>query len=234
MTLTKDSSKPGSSARRDLAGLPPTIRVPWEALSSDAGVYAMVVSASSEVLGANAGWHRLLGQSNLVGRTLPEILGKDFAAERQVVHDRILASGHAETVLGMFGGQLLRTVMRAAPLTEVGDESAILATSCVASEGMDLSGLPLATHHDLGDLQSLTEREFELFHHLGRGCSSEEAADFMHRSTRTIEWHRASLGDKLSCDNRVQIARAAIAAGVTAVSIDTLRRIHRAAKPRSA
>jgi hypothetical protein len=55
----------------------------------------------------------------------------------------------------------------------------------------------------------------------------------MHRSTRTVEWHRASLGQKLHCDNRVELARIAIESGITAVDVPfltALRKNARAAK----
>lgn len=206
--------------------------IPWEALSTDAGAFAMVVDPRANIAFASPTWNLILGLSQVSGKPLSDAMGKDFASERQLIHDRVLSGGKPESLLGMVGGHLLRTTFRCVPLSEAPPEPGVLATSCILREGMDLDGVPLAVHHDLGHLQGLTERELELLHHMGNGCSSEDAAERMHRSTRTIEWHRASLGEKLRCDNRVQLARIAIASGLTAVGIETLRLIHRSAKGR--
>jgi hypothetical protein len=56
----------------------------------------------------------------------------------------------------------------------------------------------------------------------------------MHRSTRTVEWHRASLGQKLRCGNRVQLARIAVRAGLGAVDIEFIRALsHATPKPKA-
>lgn len=234
MNLTNDVPRLTGLQARGWEGLSPTVRIPLEALGSDAGILTMLVDATGTVVFANPAWNRLLDVPQVTGHTVTELLGEAMAAERQQIRDRVLASKNPESILDMVGGVLLRTTRRPIDSAEDGVHDCVLVTSCVLREGMDVANLPLAAYHDLGRLLSLTEREIELLHHVGKGLSSDVAATMMHRSIRTVEWHRASLGEKLGCTNRVELARVALAAGITAVSVEMLLKIHRAAKPRRA
>ena len=68
---------------------------------------------------------------------------------------------------------------------------------------------------DAGPLASLTQRETEVLELIGRGYSTAKIAETLNRSTKTIEWHRASIGNKLNASNRVELARIAISSGLT-------------------
>lgn len=70
---------------------------------------------------------------------------------------------------------------------------------------------------DAGPLASLTPRETQVLEMIGRGYSTAKIAKTLDRSTKTVEWHRASIGNKLNASNRVELARIAIAAGLTAL-----------------
>jgi PAS domain S-box-containing protein len=66
-------------------------------------------------------------------------------------------------------------------------------------------------------LKRLTEREKEVLALIAEGLSVAEIARRLHRSTKTIESHRLSLGRKLGVDNRVKLARLAIQADLASV-----------------
>ncbi len=68
-------------------------------------------------------------------------------------------------------------------------------------------------------LDVLTPREREILALIAEGESLPEIAQRLHRSLKTIESHRLSLGRKLNASNRVELARIAIAAGL--VKIDS-------------
>ena len=70
---------------------------------------------------------------------------------------------------------------------------------------------------DAGPLARLTPRETQVLEMIGRGYSTAKIAKTLDRSTKTIEWHRASIGNKLNASNRVELARIAISAGLTAL-----------------
>ena len=81
----------------------------------------------------------------------------------------------------------------------------------------------IAQFNDLGPLSVLTERELEVLAFIGEGLPTAEIARRLHRSVRTIEWHRRSLGSKLKATNRVDLARIAIRAGLTHLGIVDIR-----------
>lgn len=61
---------------------------------------------------------------------------------------------------------------------------------------------------------TLTPREREVLTLIGEGDSLIEIAQKLHRSLKTIESHRLSLGRKLNATNRVELAKIAIAQGL--------------------
>lgn len=69
-------------------------------------------------------------------------------------------------------------------------------------------------------IEELTPREREVLAYIGRGFSLREIAETMHRSIKTVQTHRASLGRKLHASNRVELARAAIQAGLVPATTD--------------
>jgi len=78
---------------------------------------------------------------------------------------------------------------------------------------------------ELGPLDVLSPRELEIAALIGVGMSVREIAEHLHRSTKTIENHRISMGRKLSASNRLEIALLAHAAGLRPADAG-LRRVH--------
>lgn len=73
----------------------------------------------------------------------------------------------------------------------------------------------------LGELCVLTKRELEVLALIGQGMTAKEIAELMHRSVKTVENHRISLGAKLQKSNKVELAMMAREAGLT---VDDSRR----------
>ena len=67
---------------------------------------------------------------------------------------------------------------------------------------------------DLGPLDVLTSRELEVLALLGQGLAAAEIAKVLHRSVKTINTHRESIGKKLKIDDRVKLANVAQRAGL--------------------
>jgi len=63
-------------------------------------------------------------------------------------------------------------------------------------------------------LNSLTRREFEIFHMLAAGKSVQDISDALHLSSKTVGTHRTRIMDKLECGNVAELARIAIRHGV--------------------
>lgn len=67
-------------------------------------------------------------------------------------------------------------------------------------------------------LERLTRRERDVLQLIGQGLSTHEIARKLHRSIKTIQTHRLSLGRKLEVRNRVELARVAIQAGLVTLN----------------
>lgn len=59
-------------------------------------------------------------------------------------------------------------------------------------------------------IESLTDREKEIFELIGRGLTTKEIADKLGGSPRTVEVHRAKIKKKLACETAAQVVRAAV------------------------
>ncbi|CAN5677364.1 hypothetical protein BH11PLA1_BH11PLA1_23210 [soil metagenome] len=66
-------------------------------------------------------------------------------------------------------------------------------------------------------LAALTESELRVLRLIAEGMSTADIAQAVHRSSKTIEWHRASLGKKLGVKTRVQLAKVAIQYGLVTI-----------------
>ena len=66
----------------------------------------------------------------------------------------------------------------------------------------------------LGDYQELTEREKQVFRLIANGGITNEIAEVLCISPKTVAKHRASIKKKLSLDNPVEIAQYAIRIGI--------------------
>jgi DNA-binding NarL/FixJ family response regulator len=59
-------------------------------------------------------------------------------------------------------------------------------------------------------VESLTDREKEIFECLGKGFTTRKIAEQFNLSPRTVEVHRASIKKKLECEDAAQLLRTAV------------------------
>jgi len=59
-------------------------------------------------------------------------------------------------------------------------------------------------------IELLSDRELEVFEHIGRGLSTKEIAERMHVSTKTIETYKARIKDKMGLESNHDVTRMAI------------------------
>ena len=171
----------------------------------------MLVDRAGRVIEMSDGAREAIGPGCGAGCTLFDLLPEKVARERLSLMHRALDDGRMLRVEGMMWGTMRRCTYR--PL-----EHSVLVTSCpmVLHEHQrdDAAEIVRATADDLGALGSLTEREMEVMALIGQGLSTNDIAKHLHRSEKTVEWHRASLGHKLGVTNRVELARIALRAGL--------------------
>jgi two-component system response regulator NreC len=65
-----------------------------------------------------------------------------------------------------------------------------------------------------GALETLSERELEVFRGLAHGHTNQAIADRLTLSVKTVESYRARLMTKLGCRTRAELTRRAIEAGL--------------------
>jgi DNA-binding NarL/FixJ family response regulator len=59
-------------------------------------------------------------------------------------------------------------------------------------------------------LGKLSDREFEIFQLIGKGRSTQEIAEQLHLSPKTVEVHRANIRQKLGLASGAELVRHAI------------------------
>jgi DNA-binding NarL/FixJ family response regulator len=62
----------------------------------------------------------------------------------------------------------------------------------------------------LSPVETLTDREFEVFQLIGQGLSTQEMADKLHVSVKTIEVHRVNIKTKLNVPTAPELIRFAV------------------------
>lgn len=162
--------------------------------------------------------------------TMLEVNPPHVTAERRILIAHSFETGTPVTVDGMVDGVMLRCTHR--PFTTDTGERRILITSAPLRRSEPPPPAPGTVHvaahaHDLGDLTRLTEREIEVLCLIGKGMSNEQVAAALHRSVKTVQGHRLSLGVKLATGNRVEVATVAINAGLADMSVEEAARIWR-------
>jgi len=65
-------------------------------------------------------------------------------------------------------------------------------------------------NHSKSPVESLTDREFEVFQLIGQGQSTNEMADKLHVSVKTIEVHRVNIKSKLNIPTAPELIRFAV------------------------
>jgi len=133
----------------------------------------------------------------------------------------------------MNGIELIRSAKHIAPWLAVliiADHGDIqTAVKVIKAGAVDLIEKPLVKEHlvrkvksilqqsassnaDLG--KSLTRSEMRVLKLVIDGKSNTEIANLLHRSKRTIEWHRAHFMHKLGADNLIDLVKRAVAMGL--------------------
>ncbi len=217
---TSNGNQVQTSAAAPLAGVRGTDAL-WAALTTDSGSAVLVYDTNGRVTCANGAAARLLGAdgADLSQKSLHEVMPAAIAEERLAHARQVIETGAPMVLEGMLAGRLTRATLR--PIRgESPQETRVLETirpTTTAEPKPDGIAYARARSDDEGLLGQLTAREREVLIHIGRGLSTAEIASTLGRSTKTVEWHRVSLGNKLGITNRVELARIAIRAGVTAL-----------------
>ncbi len=205
-----------SSGRGALGGLPVDPVMLWRALSEDASLYVWVVSEDGTVDYVNErGAQFYLGcpAEQIISRNLRELFPETFTRPRMRLLQRVLESSAPVRFPTHWSGQWLQATVW--PMQMPGRGVLVVVrhvfADCAETDAPLLSlwecnGQPLAT---------LSPAERLVLAGIGEGWPTAEIARRMHRSIKTVEWHRGALGRRLGCSNRVELARIALLSGLS-------------------
>lgn len=196
------------------SGPPVDVATLWRALCDDP--YVWVVNADGIIRFVNesgAQFYLGVAAEEVVGKRLGEVFPETFTRERMEVVRRTLETSSSVRFSTHWGGQWLRA--RVWPMES--PEAAVLVVvrpcfdECPRAdesllELLERDGRPLGALSPTGRL---------VLAGIGEGWSTAEIARRMHRSVKTVEWHRGALGRRLGCANRVALARLALLAGLS-------------------
>jgi DNA-binding NarL/FixJ family response regulator len=82
--------------------------------------------------------------------------------------------------------------------------------SSAVSERILQSFTQASAQHSGASVQSLSDRELEVFHLIGRGVKTREIAERLHVSTKTVETYRARIKLKLHLSSSGELTQFAV------------------------
>jgi PAS domain S-box-containing protein len=198
----------------------------WSALVEDCGVSVVIFDDAGRILFVNESAAREFGKptTEILGRSYGDLLPKEFADERLGYFRRVATTGNPLVIDHTFGGCRRRTSLRPFPSDAAGNRRILMVCRPAMEADQQITAtceVVRAKANDLGVLSSLTPRELEILCLIGQGMATADIARHLHRSEKTVEWHRVSLGNKLGVSNRVELARIAIRSGLINSAVET-------------
>ncbi len=190
----------------------------WAALVNDSAHGVCLIKPDGSVAAASSAWLRDIGRSTEgePPARITDALPASVASELLSHTADCRRSGRPVTVDTVIDGTRCLIALR--PTGPAGEQAPVL-TTWVRRPPEDhpalRDALPASAEDDTGPLSKLTSRELDVLRLIGYGLSTADIAKVLHRSVKTIEWHRVALGNKLGVTNRVELARIAIRTGLT-------------------
>lgn len=186
----------------------------WDAFTREPGIGVTILNMEGEVTYVNDEASRLyLGRAGATeGKRLDELVPAELVEQTMERGRRCLTEGSFSSRIVWRGRQIINSYH---PLKadEDDENDRFLLISRYASGG-DAEADFTSEFVELGELSVLTPRELEVLALIGQGLRIADIARILHRSERTIEKHRESIGRKLNQTDRVQLALIASRAGL--------------------
>jgi DNA-binding CsgD family transcriptional regulator len=200
----------------------------WDSVIEDPNTYVLMINDRLEILYTNENAHSFFtgdetgSAGDYLGKNLEEVFPAQYFEERVQLFRKTMEDRKVRLVRGIWmGWQYLNRLI---PLSrrETDFDSALLVIGRrtpgyqvfedLLADGEEIIEAEVV---NLGPLDLLTSRELEVLALLGRGHSIKEVAKALHRSPKTIENHRMSIGTKLGISDRAELIELARQAGLT-------------------
>lgn len=208
--------------------LPPT-NLPWELFVRTPGIGVGLINTNGDLLYLNEEERRLFeGTADVEyeGKNLKDFHNAEFVKERLELVRQVAETRKPIVITHIYDGRRIQST-----LWPIEDEEPphdrVLVVSRRIRGGKDGVGDDFERYEseyiDLGKLDILSPRELEVLVLLGHGQSIPEVARILHRSQKTIEKHRESIGRKLTLRSQSEIVRIVWDAGLELSDISKQR-----------
>ena len=211
----------------------------WESITTEPHTGVAIVDVEGRLRYVNQQAVRIYMDENtkpaeITDRFLQEFLPRDFVEERMAIL-RSVAKDHKPRLIRSIwhGFQHLAWVY---PLEGDPDPSPdgvdrlLVITHRTAEREGEIEALRedgyefvRAEVADLGPLKVLSKRELVVLAMLGQGLTLKEVAERVHRSLKTVQTQRDSIGRKLQVHNRSELQEIIMRAGLTLRDVDEQR-----------
>lgn len=192
------------------------LREIWLALSQTPGIGVSITDSQGNLLYVNDTALVLFSGSSQVdyhGKSIADFHPQAFVDERLSLIARVLKENKPIGIDHIYNGHRIYSTIwpirdRTAPFNRV----LVITRPTTAQAEIDrLIPNEIETietsHIDLGPLGVLTRRELEVAVLLGHGLTVPKVAATLHRSPKTIERHRESIGKKLSMRSQAELVQ---------------------------
>lgn len=199
----------------------------WELLRAEPGVGVISVTKDGTLLYVNPQAARMYtGDPDVEwrGKKVQDFYSKGAAQERLDIIQRVLEREQPIVLRHIRLGRQLQATFWPVDehldnaARELSDEESAVLVITREGESLMPDGAEFevveSNYADFGPLNILSRRELEVLALLGQGLSISKIAEHLHRSVKTIEKHRHSIGKKLNASNRVELAKLAHEAGL--------------------
>ncbi len=207
----------------------------WLILRSQPGVGVLIIDRDGLVLFCNEQARKIYYgvDFNPVGRTVEDIEGPEFAAERMPVIRQVIDNEDPVLIRHVRGGRHTEAMIWPMHSTEDRKPRVMAVTRQLLE--VDQPAEPYRCVEsklvDLGPLDVLTRRELEVLALVGHGVPLKAVAKQLGVAQRTVERYRTDIARKLNINSIAEAARIVQLAGLDATDAQ-LPRLHRWRQPR--
>mgnify|MGYP006428247073 CR=1 FL=1 len=221
---------------------PPSPDDVWAAITTEPTTGVSIVDLEGKLLFVNEQAVRIYvggdtQPDNIVNRHLSDFLPNDFVEERMAILRQVAEDHKPRLIRSIWRGyQHLAWVY---PLDADGEEEhteapvdrLLVITRRTAERGDELESPRQNAYEfvhaevgDLGPLEVLSRRELVVLALLGQGLTLKEVAERVHRSLKTVQTQRDSIGRKLNVRNRSELQEIILRAGLTLRDVEEQNR----------
>lgn len=191
----------------------------WQVLCGQPYVGICVVASNGIVLFANkeASWLFFRDADfRFDGKALKELFGEQYAQERRLLIQRVIAEDGPVLVDQISSGRRTRSLLWPGEDLELGNDVILAVTYRSPPESRRATVYPVYESRfvDWGPLDVLSDRELEVLALLGHGWTLKRAATGLKLSVKTVEKYRTSIGHKLRLTSIAALAAVAHNAGL--------------------